>query len=150
MAVSPGGFVALDCADPLELGQFWATMLGGDAISVSADIVAVRTPWVWLTAHRVESYTPPTWPANDVPKQIHLDLAVADLHQAAIEAERLGARHMAEQPAPDRWRVLLDPAGHPFCITTQIPLDMIRPQTAAAGSDLPASRNAESDKAASA
>lgn len=27
----------------------------------------------------------------------------------------------ATQPAPDRWRVLIDPAGHPFCITTLIP-----------------------------
>jgi len=27
----------------------------------------------------------------------------------------------AEQPAPDRWRVLLDSAGHPFCLSTQIP-----------------------------
>jgi hypothetical protein len=25
------------------------------------------------------------------------------------------------QPSPDRWRVLLDPAGHPFCLSVQIP-----------------------------
>jgi hypothetical protein len=25
------------------------------------------------------------------------------------------------QPSPDRWRVLIDPAGHPFCLTTLIP-----------------------------
>lgn len=125
MAVSPGGFVALDCADPTELGKFWASMLGGDVIAVSIDIVAVRTPWVWLTALRVGNYTPPTWPSDDVPKQMHLDLAVADLDVAVAEAVRLGAQAAAEQPAPDRWRVLLDPAGHPFCLTNQIPLDVI-------------------------
>ncbi|MGZ4735335.1 MAG: hypothetical protein ACXV8R_07005 [Acidimicrobiia bacterium] len=25
------------------------------------------------------------------------------------------------QPSPELWRVLVDPAGHPFCITTLIP-----------------------------
>jgi hypothetical protein len=132
MAVSSGGFVALDCADPTRLGEFWAYMLGGDVIVVSDDVVAVRTPWVWLTALRVANYTPPTWPSDDVPKQMHLDLAVTDLDEAAVEAERHGARPASEQPAPDRWRVLLDPAGHPFCLTNQIPLDLIRTATAAA------------------
>jgi hypothetical protein len=60
---------------------------------------------------------PPTWPADDIPKQIHLDLAVTDLQAAVAEAERLGARIAPVQPAPDRWRVLFDPAGHPFCLT---------------------------------
>ncbi|MEU7863688.1 VOC family protein [Nonomuraea sp. NPDC049141] len=40
-------------------------------------------------------------------------------------AERLalaaGATKATDQPNPDRWRVLLDPAGHPFCVTTLIP-----------------------------
>jgi hypothetical protein len=56
-----------------------------------------------------------------VPKQLHLDLAVTDLDAAQSEAQRLGAAPAAVQPAPDRRRVLLDPAGHPFCLTTQIP-----------------------------
>ncbi|GAA4917484.1 hypothetical protein HNR25_002397 [Streptomonospora salina] len=29
----------------------------------------------------------------------------------------LGAAEPWFQPDPDRWRVLLDPAGRPFCIT---------------------------------
>ncbi|MCR6704763.1 MAG: hypothetical protein NVV66_18580, partial [Cellulomonas sp.] len=35
-------------------------------------------------------------------------------------AVALGARLADPQPDP-RWRVLLDPAGHPFCITTVAP-----------------------------
>ena len=66
-------------------------------------------------------YRPPTWPDGDVPKQIHLDLAVDDLDRTVAEAERLGANVGEIQPAPERWRVLFDPAGHPFCLTTQIP-----------------------------
>ena len=37
-------------------------------------------------------------------------------------AERAGAVQ-AEHQAEPRWRVLLDPAGHPFCITTVTPPD---------------------------
>ncbi|USY17364.1 hypothetical protein NE857_18635 [Nocardiopsis exhalans] len=29
----------------------------------------------------------------------------------------LGAHKPEEQPGGDRWRVLVDPAGHPFCLT---------------------------------
>jgi hypothetical protein len=123
VVVARSGFVSMDCADPLELGQFWAAMLGGEILFASDVTVAVRTQWVAVAALKVDDYVPPTWPASDIPKQIHLDLAVTDLDSAVAEAERLGARQAADQPAPDRWRVLLDPAGHPFCLTTQIPAD---------------------------
>jgi hypothetical protein len=42
----------------------------------------VRTPWVWLASLKVLDYKPPTWPEADIPKQIHLDLAVTDLPAA--------------------------------------------------------------------
>ena len=96
-------------------------MLGGEIKFSSSTTVGVRTDWVWLSALKVADYVAPTWPEGDVPKQIHLDLAVTELEVAVTEAERLGARVAPFQPAPDRWRVLLDPAGHPFCLTTQIP-----------------------------
>jgi len=56
-----------------------------------------------------------------VPKQIHLELAVQDLETAEAEALALGATRPDQQPNPEHWRVLIDPAGHPFCITTLIP-----------------------------
>jgi hypothetical protein len=121
MTVARSGFVSLDCADPQQLGEFWAEMLGGEIMFASTTTVGVRSDWVRLTALKIADYVPPTWPADDVPKQIHLDLAVTELEDAVAEAERLGARVASFQPAPDRWRVLLDPAGHPFCLTTQIP-----------------------------
>jgi hypothetical protein len=70
---------------------------------------------------RVAGYRAPTWPDETIPKQMHIDLAVDDLDGAEEEAIRLGAHRVEDQPAPDRWRVLLDPAGHPFCLSTQIP-----------------------------
>ena len=36
---------------------------------------------------------------------------------AAAASLKLGATRPDHQPGGDRWRVLLDPAGHPFCLT---------------------------------
>jgi hypothetical protein len=55
-----------------------------------------------------------------VPKQAHFDLGVDDLDTAQAELIALGATAPPTQPQPDRWRVLLDPAGHPFCISTAV------------------------------
>ncbi|MFI5036828.1 MAG: VOC family protein [Acidimicrobiales bacterium] len=117
------GSVSLDCADPAALAAFWAELLGGEVAFSSDDFVAVKLAHQWLSAVRVEDYAAPTWPTGAVAKQIHLDLAVDDLAAATATATRLGATRAAHQPAEDRYVVLLDPAGHPFCLTTQIPED---------------------------
>ena len=46
---------------------------------------------------------------------MHLDVQVGDLDDAAAEAVALGATLAGHQPQ-DHVRVLLDPAGHPFCL----------------------------------
>ncbi len=121
MAVTRRVLVSLDCAEPAPLAAFWAAMLDGEVVFATPTTVIVRSRPIWLTALQVSDYCPPTWPAGDVPKQVHLDLAVTDLDGAVAEAERLGGRLAPYQPASDRWRVLFDPAGHPFCVTNQIP-----------------------------
>ncbi len=115
------GAVSLDCADPHALGDFWAQLLDGEVAFRSDGFVAVKLANLWISAVAVENYQPPTWPSDEPPKQIHLDLAVTDLQAAEERAVALGATRAAAQTAPDRWIVLLDPAGHPFCLTTQIP-----------------------------
>jgi Glyoxalase-like domain len=114
-------FVTLDCADPQPLAEFWAAMLGGELVFATAQAVGVRTEHAWLSAIRVDGYRPPTWPDDTVPKQIHLDLDVEDLGAAVAAAERLGAVAARFQPAPEARRIMLDPAGHPFCLTTGVP-----------------------------
>jgi hypothetical protein len=115
------GVVSLDCTDPRPLAEFWAAMLDGEIVYTSENAVIVRASWLALAALRTAGYVPPSWPDATVPKQIHLDLAVTDLPAAVAESERLGARPAQHQPAPEVRRVLLDPAGHPFCLTTQVP-----------------------------
>ncbi|TXJ72992.1 VOC family protein, partial [Streptomyces lavendulae] len=43
---------------------------------------------------------------------------VDDLAAAERRLLELGATKPEFQPGKERWTVLLDPAGHPFCITT--------------------------------
>src|SRR5580693_9103680 len=109
--------ICLDCADPAGLAAFWAALLGGEVAPIlGADAVMVKNKSTPVAAVRVPDYQPPTWPSGAIPKQVHLDLAVDDLDAAEAEAIRLGARPAGEQPHPTRWRVMLDPAGHPFCL----------------------------------
>ena len=46
---------------------------------------------------------------------IHFDFQVGDLDSAVADALALGATVAAAQPQQNV-RVLLDPAGHPFCL----------------------------------
>ena len=110
--------VTLDCADPQPLATFWAELLGGEIAYTTDDFVGVKLPGgMWIGAYRIDGYTPPTWPEGDTAKQFHLDLSVDDLDAAAQRAVALGAVTSEHQPQPGRWRVLSDPAGHPFCVT---------------------------------
>ena len=115
------GSISLDCAEPAPLAEFWAQLLGGEVTFSSDSFVAVKLDRLWLSAVKVADYQSPSWPEGSPSKQMHLDLAVDDLESGVKEALQLGARRASVQPAPDRYVVLLDPAGHPFCLTTQIP-----------------------------
>ncbi|MFI5036712.1 MAG: VOC family protein [Acidimicrobiales bacterium] len=117
------GGVSLDCADPVVLAAFYRDLLELEVVLESDDFIALRGAGIYLTAQRVAAHRAPDWPRGEVPKQLHLELAVTDLDGAESRALELGARRAAEQPSPEQWRVMLDPAGHPFCITTLIPDD---------------------------
>ena len=55
--------------------------------------------------------------AGPEPQQaVDLDLAVDDIAAAEARALELGATAAVPQPG-ETWRVLLDPAGHPICLT---------------------------------
>jgi hypothetical protein len=110
--------VSLDCADPAELAEFYLRLLGGRVLWSRPSSVGVQVPGGLLIPQRVESYRPPQWPGSSI---VHLDLTAGDrLDEPVQRAVALGARLADPQPDP-RWRVLLDPAGHPFCITTVAP-----------------------------
>ena len=68
-----------------------------------------------ISFHRVAGYTPPTWPTQERPQQMHLDVIVDDLDAAEAAVIDLGATKHPDQPGTS-FRVFLDPAGHPFCL----------------------------------
>jgi catechol-2,3-dioxygenase len=110
--------VSLDCADPGVLATFYLSLLGGEPLWRNDGSAGIRVPGLVLVLQRVADYQPPVWPGSAL---VHLDLtpasSLADTVTAAVQA---GATLASFQPDP-RWRVLLDPAGHPFCLTTVTP-----------------------------
>lgn len=110
--------VSLDCADPAELAEFYLHLLGGRVLWSREGSVGVQLPGLLLIPQRVEPYRPPVWPGTSI---VHLDLTAGEqLDEPVQRAIALGARRAHPQP-DTRWAVLLDPAGHPFCITTLAP-----------------------------
>ncbi|MEU5092622.1 VOC family protein [Streptomyces sp. NPDC021356] len=113
--------VTFDCADPAELGRFYGEVLDLPVAFATDDFVFLAkdgTPG--LGFNRIADYRRPTWPDPTQEKQAHLEVGVDDLDTAEAHLLTLGATKPTTQPSPDRWRVLLDPAGHPFCITTLV------------------------------
>ena len=62
-------------------------------------------------------YQPPVWPTTPGEQQmmLHLDFATDDLDAAIAWALQVGATVADHQPQRNV-RVMLDPAGHPFCL----------------------------------
>jgi catechol 2,3-dioxygenase-like lactoylglutathione lyase family enzyme len=113
--------VTFDCPDPAELAHFYGEALGLPVAYSSDDFVLLGQEGApGLGFSRLPGYQRPTWPDPAQEKRAHLDLGVDDLDAAQARLLALGATEPPSQPDPDRWRVLLDPAGHPFCISTLV------------------------------
>ncbi|MDQ2847933.1 MAG: VOC family protein [Actinomycetota bacterium] len=111
--------VALDAPDAQQLSRFYLALLGWTLGSNDPEWVTIRPPdgAGYLAFQSNDSYVRPVWPAADGDQQLqlHLDVAVTDLDGAVQDAVALGAQQAAFQPQQDV-RVMLDPAGHPFCL----------------------------------
>jgi catechol 2,3-dioxygenase-like lactoylglutathione lyase family enzyme len=127
----------IGCGDAWELAEFYASLLGGHVVDRSEKVpggwALVRSPdgEHKLEFQREEPFVPPVWPTVAGAQQMgmHLDIAVDGLApMSAMEQRRaqfgemveyavsLGARVAEHQPQPERVVVMLDPAGHPFCL----------------------------------
>lgn len=115
--------VSIDCPDARALAAFYSALLGMPQVFAAEDgrFIALSDGGLYLTLVQTDDHVPPTWPEPGQLQQMHLDLAVTNLPAAVAAAVALGARLADHQPNPDGWQVLIDPAGHPFCLTTLIP-----------------------------
>jgi hypothetical protein len=121
----------LDATDVRALAEFYRQLLGlhyrpGDEPPApgepdTADWLVLRGGSFPLAFQQVDKLPVTTWPSNDVPQQLHLDMTVPDTDELARQHERalaLGARVLLDRtddPDEPLW-VYADPAGHPFCI----------------------------------
>ncbi|MEV4127191.1 VOC family protein [Nocardia sp. NPDC049707] len=111
--------VTIDCPDPTRLARFYQEFLGGQLSSCSPDFVVLTSEHeVRLDFQHVANHQPPPWPDPSAPRRLHLDFCVEDLAQTEQHLLCLGATLAPHQPGGQRFRVLVDPAGHPFCIAT--------------------------------
>lgn len=111
------GAVSLDSDKPSELARFYSELLDAPIVHETPEVVALQTASLFITIEKIPDHQPPDWPNGPVPKQMHLDLFVDDLDEAEAFALSIGARKPDTQPSPHQWRVLIDPSGHPFCLT---------------------------------
>ena len=111
----------LGTPDPVALGRFYQGLLGGELDPGGGTFVTllVRPTDTTSLAFQLETdHVPPVWPtpgAGDQQMQLHLDVGVTDVAAAVEDAVALGAT-LAEFQPQDDVRVMLDPAGHPFCL----------------------------------
>lgn len=127
----------IGCGDAWELAEFYAALLGWKVVDRSENVpggwALVRSPGgeQKLEFQREDPFVPPVWPtvAGEQQMGMHLDIAVEGLApMSAMEQRRrqfgevveravsFGARVAEHQPQADRVVVMLDPAGHPFCL----------------------------------
>lgn len=119
MAIARAPLFVIDCPDTRELSGFYAALLGWSDIEVDDD-----DGWTEIRSadgsdricfQQVEDYRAPSWPGQERPQQMHVDVDVDDLDEAEAAVVGLGATRHEHQPGTT-FRVFLDPAGHPFCL----------------------------------
>ena len=64
-----------------------------------------------------DDYVEAVWPTEPGKQQMqmHLDFHTDDLERDAAHALACGAK-LADTQYSEKWRIFIDPAGHPFCI----------------------------------
>ena len=118
----------LDAPDALALAGFYQRLLGWKMVEREGPRTGYPSADGWaklrspngdykLEFQWEESYRRPVWPPVDGEQQmmVHLDIAVDDLDAGVAWALEVGATLADHQPQ-EGVRVMLDPAGHPFCL----------------------------------
>jgi hypothetical protein len=120
-----------------ERKDWWGVVLDTDNVEVLARFYSQLRGWaIWkmdsedaaldlgegvgyLSVQLNPDYVRPAWPGRPGAQQmmLHLDFQVTDLEAETARAISIGATLCDYQPQQDV-RVLLDPAGHPFCLYT--------------------------------
>lgn len=127
--------VVFDTTDARTSAEFWRRLLGlvyrpghepppaGADDPAGRDWLNLRDPdgTPRLAFQQVETLPPTTWPDDEVPQQLHLDLTVGsvaaldDVHRRVLDLGGTLRRDRSDDPE-EPLRVYADPAGHTFCV----------------------------------
>lgn len=116
--------VTIDCIDPKQLSEFYMKLLGWEISYEDDTFIMLTSPScnVRIGFQKNSDYIPPVWPEapNTQQQQAHLDLKVKDKEHmnAMVEFAITCGAKKASQQYSDLWTVMIDPAGHPFCLDT--------------------------------
>ena len=115
--------ITIDCLeeDIPKMITFYEQLTGFAAETI--DGVAMPTLLgknIAISFFPVNHYYAPSFPSPAVGRQIHLNLYVTDLPAAIRFAKSIGATESPKQ-FHHSYHILLDPVGHPFCLTTNGP-----------------------------
>ena len=122
----------LDAPDVAQLTRFYEQLLGWDVEELEGPRPGHPSGDGWSRLRPVDRstkieiqfeahYVRPVWPgaAGTQGMQMHLDIWVDDVPSGVAWAIACGATEAEQQPEdrdPSRLRIMLDPAGHPFCL----------------------------------
>lgn len=124
----------IGCGDSWELAEFYASLLGWNVVDRSENdpggwaLVKSPSGEHKIEFQREEPFVPPVWPtvAGQQQMGMHLDIAVENLGDGPDRRERffelvdfavsMGTRVAEHQPQEGRVVIMVDPAGHPFCL----------------------------------
>ena len=128
--------VVLDTTDARALAEFYRKLLGfayrpgdeppapGQDDERGRDWLVIHDPEdprKRIAFQQVAVLHQSTWPDDEVPQQLHLDLTVPTMTELDAQHSRamaLGARLRLDRSDDEHepLRVYVDPSGHPFCI----------------------------------
>jgi len=112
----------LDTDDVPALRRFYREFLGWTDEEGGPFWGRVRSPeGEKIEIQHEANFVRPVWPQGpgDQGMQLHLDIWVEDVAAGVAWCLECGGEEAATQPEGrdlDRLRVMLDPAGHPFCL----------------------------------
>jgi hypothetical protein len=127
--------VVVDTTDARATAEFWRQLLdlvyrpghepppAGEPDAAGSDWLNLSDPdgTPRLAFQQVPSLSPTTWPAHDVPQQLHIDLTVDSVVELDAVHDRVLAlggqlRYDRSDDPEEPLRVYVDPAGHTFCV----------------------------------
>ncbi len=109
-----------DCAESAPMVAFYSRVLGWEETHRDGDFVITRDPRTGCNYSFDPmglKYRAPTWPEESAgqDKQMHFEVGCDELEAGVAFALDCGAR-LAEFQGRQDLRVMLDPAGHVFCL----------------------------------